>query len=95
LRKPQIVFPSEFDYETYGDEAEIIKKLLVHRLVCLLSLSSLPCSPEQRPRAEELIKMLPAKVEDSSVREMLNALSGKDTSAHTTLMQTIFGQVCG
>ena len=56
-------------------------------------IASLLASPKQRPTTEELIRMLPAKVEDSSVREMLNALSNKDTSAHTTLMQTIFGQV--
>jgi hypothetical protein len=54
-----------------------------------------PFSPSQRPTTEELVQMLPAKVEDSSVKEMLNALSNKDTSAHTTLMQTIFGQVGG
>ena len=50
-------------------------------------------SAKQRPSAHELLKSLPAKVEDESISEVLKVLSNRDTAKHAELMKLLFGQV--
>ena len=93
LRRAHIPIPDAFDHEKYALEERIIKQLLTHKCgTAMHGMHSHRCSPEQRLTLDALLRMLPAKVEDSALSEILKALSDRETAAHSTLMQALFSQ---
>eukprot|EP00042_Codosiga_hollandica_P050229 m.596051 g.596051 ORF g.596051 m.596051 type:complete len:1703 (-) comp58044_c0_seq4:40-5148(-) len=77
LRKASITFPSRFDSVRYANNKKIICHLLSH-------------DPRKRPSASDLLKSLPAQVEDDSISEALKAISNRETAQYSQLMHHLF-----
>ena len=81
LRKKEIVFPSDFDFQTLSSQAHIIQWLLHHQ-------------PRSRPTSMELLQseMLPPKIEDEFVNEALRTIANPNTPYYSRLMSALFSQ---
>ncbi|KAJ2709509.1 eukaryotic translation initiation factor 2-alpha kinase, partial [Coemansia spiralis] len=81
LRKPEIVFPADFDVDRMQLQHQIIRQLLSH-------------SPRQRPSSAELLEsgLLPPRVEDGHIHETIRAIANPAQPHFSKLMDALFVQ---
>jgi len=81
IRKANFELPPEFPAEKRPSEASIVKSLLAH-------------NPDGRPSAQELLTsgIIPFKVEDESMRQILHSLTEPSSVHHQNVLRTLFGR---
>lgn len=82
IRKPEICFPSDFDFNIYNDQAAIIKKLLNH-------------VPRERPSCLQLLQspLVPANIEEESInKDLLRVVRQRNPTYFTRLISALFDQ---
>ncbi|KAJ8322743.1 eukaryotic translation initiation factor 2-alpha kinase [Batrachochytrium dendrobatidis] len=82
LRAPSIIFPKDFDYDTFEHQSEIIKQLLRH-------------IPKERPSCMQLLQspLVPTQVEEEYINEeLLRIVRQNNPSYFSRLIASLFGQ---
>ena len=79
IRKKDHVLPQEFlsNGGAKAEQGKIIDRLISHK-------------PSERPSSTELLRMLPVKIEDETIRQALSGLSDQRSPYHQKMMSALF-----